>query len=163
VQAGTEPIRREANMAEDGTAGRVEPASIEVIVAAHTAFNERRLDELELFMHDDVDLFLPLSLGLRPTGEKGIAALRATLANALAVAPDLRIEFERAEVVGDRVILACLATATGTDGVRYQWPLRVIVAEEDRRITRYIVRAPHADIAADAHAFSARQGAAKQQ
>lgn len=128
-------------------------ASIEVIIAAHAAFNARRLDELEALMHEDVDLFLPLSLRLRPDDKSGVAALRAAVDNVLALAPDLWMELERAEVVGDLVIVNCVASATGTDGKRYEWPLRVLVAEERGRITRYVVRAPHADIPADAHAF----------
>jgi ketosteroid isomerase-like protein len=131
-------------------------ASIEVIVAVHAAFNARRLDELEILMREDVELFVPLSLRLKPSSEKGVAALRATVTRALAVAPDLRIELERTEVVGDLVVVICLATATGTDGKRYEWPLRVLVGEADGRITRYIVHAPHADIAGDAHAFTGR-------
>lgn len=140
-------------MNTDAAVGRVEHASIQVIVAAHAAFNARRLDELEFLMHEDIDLFLPLSLGLRPDAKAGLDAFRETLTNVFAAAPDLRMELERAEVVGDLVILACVAAATGTDGKRYQWPLRVLVAEDHGRITRYIVRAPHADIPADAHAF----------
>ena len=136
--------------------GRVPHASIEVIVAAHTAFNARRLDELEAMMREDVDLFLPLMLGLTTTTATGLPAFRATLKKLLTVAPDLRMELERAEVVGDLIIVVGLAVATGTDGKRYQWPLRVLVAEEDRRITRYVVRAPHADILADRHAFGPR-------
>lgn len=134
--------------------GRGSSTSIQVIVAAHAAFNARRLDELEILVREDIDLFLPLALGLRPDAATGIEAFRGTIANVLAAAPDLRIELGRAEVVGDLVILICDATATGTDGKRYRWPLRVLVAEEQGRITRYIVRAPHADIAADAHAFA---------
>ncbi|MCW3040227.1 MAG: hypothetical protein JWM31_2132 [Solirubrobacterales bacterium] len=134
--------------------GRTDHASIQVIIAAHAAFNARRLDELEILFHEDVDLFLPLALGLRADATTGLSALRGTLDNVLAVAPDLHMELERAEVVGDLVILACVASATGTDGRRYAWPLRVLVAEEHGRITRYVVRAPHADIHADAHAFS---------
>lgn len=133
--------------------GRVEHASIEVIVAAHRAFNERRLDELEVLMDEAIDLFTPVTLGLRPNSDKGLEAFRVTIANTLAAAPDLTMGLERAEVVGDLVILACIATATGTDGKSYQWPLRVMVAEEHGKITRYIVRAPEANIAADLHAF----------
>lgn len=148
-------------MGTDATDGKVEHASIEVIVAAHHAFNDRRLDDLERLVAEDIDLFLPVALGLRPSSETGVAALRATLANVLTVAPDLTMTLDRAEVVGDLVILNCNAAATGTDGRRYEWPLRVVVAEEQGHITRYIVRAPHADIAADAHAFTrgARDGA----
>jgi hypothetical protein len=141
-------------MGTDAVEGRVEHASIEVIVAAHRAFNERRMDDLEQLVAEGIDLFLPVALGLRASSDTGVAALRETLANVLAAAPDLTMLLERAEVVGDLVILACDAAATGTDGKRYEWPLRVIVAEEQGRITRYIVRAPHADIAADAHAFA---------
>ncbi|WP_354700172.1 hypothetical protein DSM112329_00436 [Paraconexibacter sp. AEG42_29] len=137
----------------DEIEGRVQHASIEVIIAAHLAFNERRLDELEVLMHEEVDLFTPVALGLRPTAATGIAAFRGTVAAALAAAPDLNMGLDRAEVVGDLVILVCTATATGTDGKRYQWPLRVLVAEDHGRITRYVVRAPEADIASDLHAF----------
>ncbi|MCW3000146.1 MAG: hypothetical protein JWN65_3695 [Solirubrobacterales bacterium] len=136
--------------------GRVPHASIEVIVSAHTAFNARRLDELEVLMREDIDLFLPLGLGLTPTSETGLPALRSTLKRLLDVAPDLRIELERAEVVGDLIIVVCLATATGTDGKRYEWPLRVLIAEDHGQITRYVVRAPHADILADKAAFGPR-------
>lgn len=136
--------------------GRVQHASLEVIVAVHAAFNERRLDEMEVMLREDVDLFLPLSLGLTRTDESGLPALRATLERALRLAPDLRIELERAEVVGDLVVITCQALATGTDGKRYGWPLRVLVSEDHGQITRYVVRAPHADILADAHAFDRR-------
>lgn len=138
---------------EGGPRGR---ASIEVIVAAHAAFNARRLDELEILVREDVALFVPLSLRLQPAATKGFAALRETVARALTVAPDLWIELERAEVMGDLVLVVCTASATGTDDRRYEWPLRVLVGEEGGRITRYIIRAPHADIAADAHAFTGR-------
>lgn len=131
----------------------VQHASITVIIAAHRAFNERRLDELEVLMHEEVDLFTPVALGLRPSSQTGITAFRATIAAALAAAPDLNMGLDRAEVVGDLVILACIATATGTDGKTYQWPLRVLVAEDQGRITRYVVRAPEADITSDLHAF----------
>lgn len=140
-------------MDTDSLQGRVQHASIEVIVAAHAAFNERRLDQLEVLMRDDVDLFLPLGLGLTASAETGLPAFRTTLANVLRVAPDLRITLDRAEVVGDLVIVVCTAAATGTDGKRYEWPLRVLVAEDHRQITRYVVRAPHADILADKAAF----------
>ena len=133
--------------------GRAQHASIEVIVAAHRAFNERRLDELEVLVRDDVDLFLPLALGLTANAETGLPAFRATLANVLRIAPDLYMALDRAEVVGDLVIVVCRACATGTDGKRYEWPLRVLVAEDSRQITRYVVRAPHADILADRAAF----------
>jgi hypothetical protein len=136
--------------------GRVPHASVEVIVSAHTAFNARRLDELEVLVREDIDLFLPLGLGLTPTAETGLSAFRATLQKVLAIAPDLWIELERAEVVGDLVIVVCLAAATGTDGKRYEWPLRVLIAEDHGQITRYVVRAPHADILADGHAFGRR-------
>lgn len=143
-------------METESLQGRVPQASIQVIVAAHTAFNARRLDELEAHLREDIDLFLPLMLGLTTTTDTGLPAFRATLKKLLTVAPDLRMQLQRAEVVGDLIIVVCLATATGTDGKRYEWPLRVLVAEEDRRITRYVVRAPHADILADRHAFGPR-------
>lgn len=138
---------------EGGTRGH---ASIEVIVAAHAAFNARRLDELEILVREDVDLFVPLSLRLQPATTKGVAALRETIARALTLAPDLWLELERAEDLGDLVLVVCSASATGTDGRRYEWPLRVLVGEEGGRITRYIIRAPHADLATDAHAFTGR-------
>jgi hypothetical protein len=133
--------------------GRMPSTAIETIVAVHTAFNARRLDELEVLVHEDLDLFLPLALGLTPDAERGIPALRRTLENVLRVAPDLWLELERAETVGDLTIIVCNASATGTDDVRYTWPLRVLVAADQGRITRYVVRAPHADLLADKAAF----------
>jgi ketosteroid isomerase-like protein len=136
--------------------GGVAHTPIEVIVAAHAAFNARRLDELEVLVDEDVDLFLPLSLGLTPTAERGMPALRRTLENVLRVAPDLWLELERAEPVGDLTIVVCRATATGTDDKRYEWPLRVLVAAEHGKVTRYVVRAPHADLLADKAVFRPR-------
>ncbi|MCW3013469.1 MAG: hypothetical protein JWO02_561 [Solirubrobacterales bacterium] len=153
------PARTAAEQGKDGMdieslQGRVPHASIEVIIAAHAAFNARRLDELEVLVREDIDLFLPLGLGLTPTSETGLAAFRTILAKLLRIAPDLRIELERAEVVGDLVVVVCLAAATGTDGRRYEWPLRVLVGEDHGQITRYVVRAPHANILADKAAFT---------
>lgn len=136
--------------------GRASSTSVQVIVAAHAAFNARRFDELDALVAEDVDLFLPVALGLSPTAEGGRAAVRSTIRNVLRVAPDLWLELERAEAVGDLTILVCRAIATGTDEKRYEWQLRVLVAEEQGRIVRYIVRAPHADLLADAGAFRRR-------
>ncbi len=142
---------------ESAQGGRVTSTSVQVIVAAHAAFNARRLDELDTLVDEEIDLFLPLALGLTPTAERGLTGLRRTIDNVLRIAPDLWLELERAEAVGDLTIVVCHATATGTDGKRYEWPLRVLVAEERGRITRYVVRAPHADLLADAHAFRPRR------
>ncbi len=146
AQMDTEPARWE----------RVTNTSVQVIVAAHAAFNARRLDELDALVDGDVDLFLPLALGLTPNTERGLSGLHKTIDNVLRIAPDLWLELERAEAVGDLTILVCRATATGTDEQRYEWQLRVLVAEEHGKIVRYVVRAPHADLLADAAAFQRR-------
>jgi hypothetical protein len=134
----------------------VASTSVQVIVAAHAAFNARRLDELDILVDEQVDLFLPLALGLTPNAERGLPALHRTIENVLRIAPDLWLELERAEAVGDLTIVVCRASATGTDGKSYEWPLRVLVAEDHGRITRYVVRAPHADLLADKDAFKRR-------